>query len=288
MGDTRANLVTVALGNGGAVQIRNALGSADVVVDLAGYYSTGSTSRFSALTPSRLLDTRVTGTPLGLNSNLTLPVTGRGGVPGDAVAVVVNLTATDTTAPTAITAAPAGQAIPLASNLNLGPASTRPNLAIVKVGTGGAITLHNMFGSTDMIVDVVGAFGPSGTDLFQPSAPVRILDTRTTLVPSGWPPNQPIHAGQTLTMPIVGQAGIPSNATAVLMNMTATDVTNDTFITIWPNGGSQPGTSDLNPIAGDTAANLVAATLGSGGAVRVFNLSGTVDLVADTGGWFFH
>ena len=118
-------------------------------------------------------------------------------MPGDAAAVVVNLTATDTTAPTAITASPAGQAIPLASNLNLGPASTRPNLAMVKVGAGGAITLHNMFGSTDMIVDVVGAFGPSGTDLFQPSAPVRILDTRTTLVPSGWPPSQPIHAGQT-------------------------------------------------------------------------------------------
>ncbi len=136
-GDVRANLVTVALGAGGSVQIVNAFGQVDLVVDVAGYYSAGSPDRFTPLTPSRLLDTRDPGlAPVTPGSPFTLTVAGHGGVPADATAVVVNLTATDATEATAILASPAGPTPPLASNLNLRPGDTRPNLAVVEVGAG--------------------------------------------------------------------------------------------------------------------------------------------------------
>lgn len=69
--------------------------------------------RFTPLTPSRLPDTRSgNGAPvarLGTAGTLSLQVTGRGGVPATGVpAVVLNVTAIDATAPTFLTAWPAG------------------------------------------------------------------------------------------------------------------------------------------------------------------------------------
>ena len=71
-------------------------------------------------------------------------------------AVVLNLTGTGPTAGTYVTAYPAGQSLPTASNLNLGIGQTAPNLVIVKVGTGGKISLYNAAGSTHLIADVAG------------------------------------------------------------------------------------------------------------------------------------
>ena len=70
--------------------------------------------------PARLLDTRNgTGSPqapLSGGSSIVLQVTGRGGIPATGVdAVVLNLTATNVSAPTYITAWPDGTARPVAS-----------------------------------------------------------------------------------------------------------------------------------------------------------------------------
>jgi hypothetical protein len=285
--DTRANLATVALGADGAIRLRSAQATTDLVVDLEGYYSIGSANRYTPLAPARLLDTRDTGSALAGGETLTLPVTGHGGVPAGATAVVVNLTVADTTASTFVTAYPAGQPLPLASSLNVDAGTIRPNRVIVSVGVGGAISLYNFAGRTDLVVDVVGAFRPTGTDLFQPSSPVRILDTRTALVPPAWASGQPLGQDQTLNLPVAGNGGVPASATSVMMNLTATDVTSPSFVSVSPAGGGVATTSDLNPVPGDVGANLVIATLGTGGAVQLYNLRGTVDLVADVSGWFY-
>jgi hypothetical protein len=51
---------------------------------------------------------------------------------------------------------------PNASNLNLAAGEVRPILVIVKVGTAGKIRLYNNSGSTHLVADVAGWFGPSG------------------------------------------------------------------------------------------------------------------------------
>jgi hypothetical protein len=49
--------------------------------------------------------------------------------------------------------------MPIASDLNYITGQTVPNLVVVKLGAGGAIDLYNAFGTTDVIVDVVGWYG---------------------------------------------------------------------------------------------------------------------------------
>ena len=79
---------------------------------------------------------------------MEVPVLGRGGVPATgAGAVVLNLTGAKATASTYATAYLTGEAVPVASNLNLTAGQITPNLAIVKVGAGRRISLYNHNGS---------------------------------------------------------------------------------------------------------------------------------------------
>src|SRR3954468_23393236 len=148
-GQTVANLVTTKVGSAGTVRIANANGSTDLVADVVGWFDDSPQSHGAELvpiTPARLLDTRngVGGraTPLADGDSFGLTVTGVGGVPSSGVsAVVLNITATQPTGTTYLTAWPEGEARPTASNLNLTPGATVANLATVKVGTNGEARL---------------------------------------------------------------------------------------------------------------------------------------------------
>jgi hypothetical protein len=162
------NLVTVKVGAGGAVVLRNASsGSSDLVADVAGYYVAGTPTQpgtFVSLSPARVLDTRVgNGAPVGAvaaGGQVSVVVAGRGGVPLSGVsAVVLNVTVTGTKAAGVVTVFPAGEALPLASNLNFVKGQTVPNLVTVKVGAGGAVVLRNASsGSSDLVADLAGYF----------------------------------------------------------------------------------------------------------------------------------
>jgi hypothetical protein len=164
-GETVPNLVVVKLGAGGKVSLFNAEGSVHVIADVAGWYDDGSAAsgaRYNPVTPARILDTRDgNGAPavaLGPGATLDLQVTGRGGVPATGVsAVVLNVTVTAPSAPIShLTVFPTGEALPLASNLNFVAGQTVPNLVVVKLGTGGKVSLYNAAGSVHVIADVAG------------------------------------------------------------------------------------------------------------------------------------
>jgi len=53
-----------------------------------------------------------------------------------------------------------------------------------------------------------------------------------------------------------------------------------------PHGTTRPEASSVNVAAGQTAANLVVAKVGSNGRVRLYNHAGAVDLIADVTGFF--
>ena len=113
-------------------------------------------SRFTALTPSRLLDTRSgVGAPVGpltAGATLDLTVTGRGGVPAsDVTAVVLNVTATQPSAASYLKVWPTGIARPNVSSLNFVAGQTIPNLVKVKVGTGGKVSFYNPTGTVHVI-----------------------------------------------------------------------------------------------------------------------------------------
>jgi hypothetical protein len=123
-GQTVANLVTVPVGAGGKVRLRNAQGRVQLLADIAGYYSAGSTGRFVPVAPTRFLDTRsgVGAAPIATTAAgfVDLLVGGSRGVPAGATAAVLNITGTGVSTTTNVRAYPStAGTLPTVSNLNL-------------------------------------------------------------------------------------------------------------------------------------------------------------------------
>lgn len=161
-GQTVANLVMVKVGAGGAVNLYSSGGPINVIADVAGYYGDAGAGLATA-TPARILDTRTgNGAPVAKvmpGIPISLQVTGRGGVPAEGVtAVVLNVTVTEPSSGGWLAAWPAGEALPLVSNLNYVPGHTVPNLVVVKVGAGGKVNLYSSGGPVQVIADVAGWF----------------------------------------------------------------------------------------------------------------------------------
>ncbi len=283
-GDTVPNLVVVKLGAGGKVSLFNVFGEMDLIADVAGWFPEGE--GLEPLVPARVLDTREgNGAPkarVGAGGVVELQVAGRGGVPAvGAGAVVLNVTAVAATASSFVTVWPKGAARPLASNLNVGPGDTVPNLVVVKLGAGGKVSLFNAFGEMDLIADVAGWF-PEGEGL-EPLVPARVLDTRE----GNGAPKARVGAGGVVELQVAGRGGVPAvGAGAVVLNVTAVAATASSFVTVWPKGAARPLASNLNVGPGDTVPNLVVVKLGAGGKVSLFNAFGEMDLIADVAGWF--
>ncbi len=284
-----ANLVTVPVGTDGNVRAYNAAGDAHVLFDVVGWYSAASATspgaRHTAVTPSRVLDTRTgTGQPragkVGADQTITLDVTGPGGVPNLGVsAVTMNVTATEATAPSFLSVTPAGGNA--TSSLNVGPGTDIPNLVTVPVNAAdGTVRIYNAAGSTHVLADVVGWYSAPGASgsRFTPVAPARIVDTRLG-------PRVPVGADQTLTADVTGVGPIPAvGVSAVVMNVTVTEPTRASFLSVTPQGGN--ATSNLNFVAGQDVPNLVVVAVGNDGNVRAYNAAGTVHVLFDVVGWF--
>ncbi len=316
-GQTVPNLVEVTLGAGNQVSFFNQSGTADVIVDLEGYVApvaTAGTGLYNPLPPARICDTRavqpgvsanqcdhdgVSSGTLGSGGTLSVQVTGEGGVPASGVAaVVLNVTVTGTSGGSYLTVWPTGVPRPTASNLNWATGQTVANRVIVPVGSFGEVSLFNLDGSADVVVDVGGWF----TDSSNPSAtgaqyvalsPARICDTRA--LQSGVSANQCDHngsapgtlgAGGTTTVQVTGVGAVPSGAVAVVANTTVADTTNASFLTVWPDATTRPDASDVNWTADQVVPNLVVAKLGSDGAVDLYNLLGSADAIVDVEGYY--
>ena len=287
-GKTIANLVEVPVGTGGAVTFYNRAGSTQVVADLEGYFTTpsGTAGQQVALTPARITDTRPgsgwpnAGSTVGPNGSLDIQVTGAGGVPlTGASAAILNVTVTNTTASSVLTVWPTGVTQPTASNLNWVAGQTVPNRVIVPIGTGGKVSVYNVRGATDVIVDISGYFTDATTSgaLLVPQVPHRVADTRG---------HAALGPGGTYTLLAWGHFGVPSTATAVILNVTAANTTASSFFTVYPSTSGRPAASDLNWTAGQTVPNLVIGTLGSTGAITIYNAKGSADVVVDLVGYF--
>jgi alpha-tubulin suppressor-like RCC1 family protein len=276
-GETRPNLVTVALGANHKVDLYNNLGATHLIADLTGYYATDATGRYTSFPAVRVLDTRLgsQAKPVGPGGTLTLDLSSR--VPPSATAVTFNLTGTNVTGTTFVTAWPATKPRPDTSNLNLVAGQTAPNLVTVALGSDRKINLYNNLGSVDLIADLAGFYTPDYGSLFTPVAPRRVLDTRQG---AGTP------AGPS-SVTAVNLAGIvPAGASGVVLNLTGTEPSSVTFVTAQPAGQNDWNSSNLNLASGQTAANLAAVALGDGQAVSLFNNLGHVHLIADLAGYF--
>ena len=238
---------------------------------------------YYAAGPQRLLDTRDGGGPLGVGGEKHLQMTGANGVPASGVtAVVLNVTATDTTAASFLSIYPTGSPHPGTSNLNFRAGQTVPNLVTVPVGPDGKIVITNFVGAVDVVVDLEGYYltGPAqeGGGFLDTAQPHRVMDTRDG---TGGVPRAPIRGIQSLD---VGTAA-PQNVSAVVLNVTVTNPTTDSFLTVYPDGAELPPASNLNYRAGQTTSNLVIVPV-LNGKVDFVNHFGSADVIADVQGYF--
>ena len=286
-GETAANAAVVAVGAGGAVSAFT-FEAAHLVADLTGYWIApdGTTDgRFVSLeTPVRLLDTR-DGTggksaPFAAAERFDVAMTGSA-VPSAATAVALTVTYIGATAPGFLTVWPAGGPPPAVSTANPnGPGDIRSNLAFVKLGAGGKVSVFS-YQPTDVVIDVVGyvAADSSPHGLFTPVPPRRVEDSRRSGAPFGR-----LDAGETATLSFA--PFVPAEASAVLANLTATETVAGGFLTAFAAGAAVPRASSVNWSGpGQHRAAFDGAALGTSRAVA-YMASSPTDVVVDLAGWF--
>ncbi|MCU1368470.1 MAG: Peptidase propeptide, partial [Ilumatobacteraceae bacterium] len=227
-----------------------------------------------AVAPSRVMDTRFTGIPAS-GSTTNVKVTGLAGVPSDAQAVFLNVTATGATGPGFVTVWAAGTARPGTSNLNVATANqTIPNMFFTPVGATGEVSLFVQT-STHLVVDILG-YVPAGVG-YTAITPTRAIDTRDTTRPGD---------GATTNVKVTSVPGAPAGATSVIMNVTDVNTSGPGFVTVWPAGTTQPTTSNLNvDTAGQTRPNLVIVPIGADGKISIYQQT-SADIVVDVVGFF--
>ena len=123
---------------------------------------------------------------------------------------------------------------------------------------------------------------PSGA--FSAEAPVRILDTRNGIGGA----SDEVGPRETLSLQVAGRGDVPSSgASAVILNLTATQGTRSGYVTAYPSGISRPSTSNVTWALGRTIATHTTVKLGPDGVVKLYNASsGSVHLIADVAGWY--
>jgi hypothetical protein len=150
----------------------------------------------------------------------------------------------------------------------------------------GAVILAMAF------VPSAGALGQStpstaaadfNTGTYYSLQPARILDTRT----GNGAPQAKLGQGATISLQVTGRGGVPATGVAaVVLNVTVTNATAASFLTVYPSGVSRPTASSLNFVAGWTGANSVTVAVGTGGKVNVYNNGGSTDVIADVFGFY--
>lgn len=153
--------VAIALGAGGLATVDAAISSVERAV-------------FVAITPCRLVDTRSTSTvgprtqPLGAAETHVVDARGDRGdcsIPTDAIALSLNVTAVDASAPTFLTVWPDGVDRPEASSLDHRPGQPpRPSAVTTGLSGAGRFAVFNRQGVVDVIVDVTGYYGDDTSD----------------------------------------------------------------------------------------------------------------------------
>lgn len=289
-GQTVPNLVTLPVGADGKVKLYNASGgTVHFVADVFGYYSTSTAGdTYHPVGPNRILDTRAhigvpTTTPVQAYGTLPVQIAGAGGVPvTGASAVVLNVTVTAPTASGHLTAYPDGTPQPTSSNLNWVKGETRPNQVVVPIGADGKIDLYNFGSTSHFVADVSGYYSADATGAsFHSAGPSRLLDTRYGI---GAPKVAPLTSAADLALNL-NDGNVLANATAVVLNVTVTNGTNTSVLTVWPDGRARPSASSLNWTKNATVANLVTVPVIDGKVDFHVNYGSTA-VIADVFGYF--
>ncbi|AUG78618.1 hypothetical protein CFP65_3838 [Kitasatospora sp. MMS16-BH015] len=167
-GKTVPNLVTVPVVDGRITLVTGGTnGTADLVADVAGYFTAGGGDSYHALTPYRVIDTRTdswipdngqSGSHPGPIAPRRAPVFYTRIPDSNAHSVAMNVTVAGATGPGFLTVYPRYSDRPLASNLNWTAGQTVPNQVVVGAASGDISIYNGSDTPTQVVVDVNGYY----------------------------------------------------------------------------------------------------------------------------------
>jgi hypothetical protein len=171
---------------------------------------------------------------------------------------------------------PSGQSQPLVSTLNSPTGEVVANGAIVPAGSNGDVSVF-VYNSSDVVIDVNGYFAApaaNGLSLYT-ATPCRVLDTR----------NGAGAFNGKFAVPVESSACAPSStAQAYVLNATVVPSGPLSYLTLWPDGETQPLVSTLNASDGAVTSNMAIVPT-TNGSVDAFSTNPT-QLILDLSSYF--
>ncbi len=291
-GRIKANAAIVPAGTNGAVNVY-VTQTTNVILDINGYFApvSASTLAFYPLTPCRVADTRHSNYPQGLGPPFLtggqerqfpiLNATTTCNIPATGVAAyLLNFSVVPRGSLFYMTVWPTGETRPVVSTLNDIPGQVIANAAIVPAGTAGSVSVFPT-NDTDVIIDINGYFaapGSGGLSLYT-LAPCRVIDTRHI------GNDQPFSGLLSPPVDVGGSVcGAPATAQAYVFGAAVVPTGSLGYLTLWPDGTSQPLVSTLNALDGSISSNM-AIVPSTNGKVDAY-ASGLTQLVLDISSYF--
>ena len=149
---------------------------------------------------------------------------------------------------------------------------------------GGCLGTESCTVTMDGAKSVSATFLPSAGVGFHTVTPCRVVDTRDATGPYGGPA---LSAGAARAFALAGPCGVPSEASAVVLNVTVVNPTSAGSLTLYPGTGIVPGATTISFTAGRTRANNATMAL-IDGFLSIFDHqeSGTTDVIIDVSGYY--
>ena len=286
-GRVKANAAIVQAGTNGGVSVFVS-DSSNVILDINGYFVAAGTDTalaFYPLTPCRILDTRNPEDPFGFGGPF---ITGQNSrsfylanssckIPYGAQAYSLNVTAAPHSTLNYLTIWPTIEPQPYVSTLNAPTGEITANAAIVPADDFEGETSVFVSDDSDVIIDINGYFAPptvTGLSLYT-TAPCRTLDTRS----SSGAFNGPLSVGIATSI-----CAPPTTPQAYVLNATVVPPGPLLYLTVWPDGESQPDVSTLNANDGAITSNMAIVPT-TNGIIDAFS-SNPTQLILDINGYF--
>ncbi|MCW2545526.1 MAG: hypothetical protein JWM40_3078 [Frankiales bacterium] len=279
-GYTKDGLTTVPLSGGaaatapGRVRFLNVGGAAHNYAAVVGYFTTEGGTPYVPVAPRRVIDTRIgKGIPkarIGGSVAVTVP-----GVPPTATAVVLHVTGINPSNTSTIQVFSSDVTTPNTGNDHLKPGQSATNLVISKLGADHKIKVRVSLGGTDLVIELVGYYDPSGNGRYRPVLAQRLFG--------------PVKLGaSTKDFKVVGAGegwGVPVGAKALVLDTVASFPTATTFQSTYATGNF-PGITTLTVFKGKSATGPTMTIPSAGGQVRVKNAAGTSTDSLDLFGYY--
>ena len=291
-GRIKANAAIIPAGTNGQISVY-ATNTTNVIVDVNGYFApvSSSTLAFYPLPPCRVADTRNSSYPPGLGppyltggQERAFPIlnaTTTCNIPASGVAAYsLNFSVVPHGSLFYLTVWPTGESRPTASTLNDVSGQIIANAAIVIAGGGGYVSVYPT-NDTDLVIDINGYFAAGGTGglSLYGVQPCRVIDTRKV------DPGYPFIGILFPPVDVVDAACAASSlAQAYVFNASVVPYGALGYLTLWPDGATQPLVSTLNALDGSISSNM-AIVPSTNGKVDAY-ASGLTQLILDISSYF--